>query len=232
MAVNPLLANDSSSDSLFPMPEGGEQFVLKRNNVDFECELPTGSKLWGRGNAFLSSKRLVFLTVERSCRQDFKSFAIPLQTMRKPKFEQPIFGANYLWGFTEPLPGTEHETTSLPCVGGKTKFTLTFLSGGCNTLLPLLLQLLKEIQADLPQGNIAQAAQNGTLGQVAYVDPTDPSVLYLSQPTAVPGSQQMTAFDVEEPSAPAAPVTQAEQNLQDRARGGQRQEGNQNCIIS
>ena len=32
------------------MPETGEDeaFVLKRDNIDFECVLPRGGKLWGR----------------------------------------------------------------------------------------------------------------------------------------------------------------------------------------
>lgn len=38
--------------------------------------------------------------------------------------------------------------------------------------------------------------------QVAYVDPSDPSVLYLSQPTAVAGSEERTNFQIDEPSAP------------------------------
>ena len=34
--------------------------------------------------------------------------------------------------------------------------------------------------------------------QVAYVDPSDPSVLYLSQPTAVAGSEERCSFSVSE----------------------------------
>eukprot|EP00439_Symbiodinium_sp_Y106_P043617 s6831_g5.t1 len=64
------------------MPETGEAFVLKRDNIDFECSLPRGGKLWGRGSFFLSSKRIVFVALDKSCRQDFRSFAIPLQTLR------------------------------------------------------------------------------------------------------------------------------------------------------
>eukprot|EP00440_Ansanella_granifera_P043720 gb/GFBE01047379.1/.p1 GENE.gb/GFBE01047379.1/~~gb/GFBE01047379.1/.p1 ORF type:complete len:225 (+),score=39.42 gb/GFBE01047379.1/:1-675(+) len=224
MAVNPLLAQDGATESLFPMPESGEAFVLRRDNIDFECALPRGGKLWGRGCFFLSSKRIVFVAGEKSCRQDFKSFAIPLQTMRRPKFEQPIFGANYLTGTTRPAPGTEADTAAAPLAGGETAFYLTFRSGGCNTFLPLLFQLLAEVQAaQQTQGSIAQAAQEGRLNQVAYVDPSDPSVLYLSQPSAVPGSQEQTNFQMDSPSAPPPASQGAAQG-----EGG----GGNNCVVS
>eukprot|EP00930_Biecheleria_cincta_P076790 TRINITY_DN64008_c0_g1_i1.p1 TRINITY_DN64008_c0_g1~~TRINITY_DN64008_c0_g1_i1.p1 ORF type:complete len:242 (-),score=33.83 TRINITY_DN64008_c0_g1_i1:102-776(-) len=224
MAVNPMLAQDGASGSLFPMPESGEAFVLRRDNIDFECVLPRGGKLWGRGCFFLSSKRIVFVSEGKSCRQDFKSFGIPLQTIKKPKFEQPIFGANYLTGATKPAPGTEADPMAAPLIGGDTLFYLTFRSGGCNTFLPLLFQLLADVQASQPQGSVAQAAQEGRLNQVAYVDPSDPSVLYLSQPTAVPGSQQSTAFEIEAPSAPPA-----EGNAAQAGTGGG---GGGNCTVS
>eukprot|EP00931_Biecheleriopsis_adriatica_P076522 TRINITY_DN50216_c0_g1_i1.p2 TRINITY_DN50216_c0_g1~~TRINITY_DN50216_c0_g1_i1.p2 ORF type:complete len:223 (-),score=46.55 TRINITY_DN50216_c0_g1_i1:69-737(-) len=222
MAVNPLLAQDGATSSLFPMPEAGEAFVLRRDNIDFECNLPRGGKLWGRGCFFLSSKRIVFVVGEKTCRADFKSFAIPLQTMRKPKFEQPIFGANYLTGLVRPVAGTETDTSAAPLIGGDTAFFLTFRSGGCNTFLPLLFQLLAEVQAQQQaQGpSIAQAAQEGRLNQVAYVDPSDPSVLYLSQPTAVPGTQERTPFEIENPTAPPA-------EGQSSAGGN-----NNNCVVS
>eukprot|EP00439_Symbiodinium_sp_Y106_P028328 s3807_g3.t1 len=139
----------------------------------------------------------------------------------KPKFEQPIFGANYLAGSTRPLPGTENDQTAAPLLGGDTVFYLTFRSGGCNTFLQLLFQLLSEVQAQNSQNTIAQAAQEGRLNQVAYVDPSDPSVLYLSQPTAVAGSEEQTNFQMDAPSAPPP------EGHPQPARGG----GNQQCVI-
>merc|ERR1712187_1073116 len=45
-------------------------------------------------------------------------------------------------------------------------------------------------------GPIAQAAQQGSLNQVAYVDPSDPSTLYVVQPEAAPGTQADTKLEV------------------------------------
>lgn len=213
MAVNPVLAQDGDSGALFPLPQSGETFVLKREGIDFECTLPRGQKLWGRGNFFLSSKRLVFVASVRSGRADFKSFEIPLATLSQPSFEQPIFGANYLKGNAFP----DNDAPAEACIlleGQPAPFSLTFNCGGCGTFLPLFFQLMHEVKDKQEQNNtgLAQAAQEGRLGQVAYVDPSDPSVLYLSQPKAAPNSTQQTAFEVEQPP-------QAQQNPPENSTG-------------
>mmetsp|Transcript_12537 Transcript_12537/g.24180 ORF Transcript_12537/g.24180 Transcript_12537/m.24180 type:complete len:213 (+) Transcript_12537:87-725(+) len=212
MAINPVLAQDSTSGDLFPCPQGGEAFVLKRDAIDFEVTLPRGGKLKGRGCFYLSSIRIVFVALERSSRADFKSFEIPLTALRQQKFEQPIFGANYLSGIAFPLDGDPNGL-----LAGGAKFSLTFNHGGCGTFLPLFFQLLAERQQPVSSPGVTQAAQDGRLDQVAFVDPSDPSTLYLSQPTATPNSQQQTQFQAFEQESGSAPP---------------RQEGQQNCSIS
>merc|ERR1712146_49694 len=117
-------------------------------------------------------------------------------------------------GHTSPLPGD-----GAPLAGGPSKFSLTFNHGGCGTFLPLFFKLMVEVQPSA-QAATSQAAQDGRLSQVAYVDPSDPSVLYLTQPTAAPNSQQTTDF---EPSAPPPEPG-------DVAQQGQGQQSN--CILS
>lgn len=232
MAVNPTLAMDETRGSLFPLPQSGEAFVLKRDGIDFECTLPQGSKLWARrGSFFLSSTRIVFVSGKSTCRADFKSFEMPLGTMQDYKFNQPIFGANYLSGTITPVDLSD---TSSPLVGGRTSFSLTFNSGGCGTFLPLYFRLLSEAQERSGNASLAEAAQAGRLQQeVAFVDPSDPSVLYLSQPTAAPNSQESTPFDMAPASAPPqdgtpgsrAPASQGQQH------GGGAHDA-QTCLIS
>lgn len=199
MAVNPTLAHDQVSGSLFPLPQPGETLLLKRDSIDFDCTLPRGGKLWGRGCFFLSSKRIVFVATDKSCRGDFKSFEIPLETLSQPKFNQPIFGANYLSGSSRAVDECG------PVGGGLAPWSLTFNSGGCGTFLPLFYKLLAELQESSQASSLAQAAQEGRLNQVAFVDPSDPSVLYLAQPAPAPNSQETTAFATPEPSAPPQP---------------------------
>mmetsp|Transcript_50001 Transcript_50001/g.131773 ORF Transcript_50001/g.131773 Transcript_50001/m.131773 type:complete len:197 (-) Transcript_50001:88-678(-) len=194
MAINPVLAQDSASGELFPLPQGGETFVLKRDNIHFEAHLPSGAKLKGVGVFYLSSKRIVFLVKSKPSRADFKSFEIPLATLTSPKFEQPIFWANYLWGKVAPLD-TDAQG---PLAGGRTKVYLTFWSGGCGTFLPLFYQIMSQIvQEQVEGGEVIQAAAEGRLNQVAYVDPSDPSVLFLAQPQATPNTEERTEFNNE-----------------------------------
>merc|ERR1712217_1005665 len=105
--------------------------------------------------------------------------------------------------------------------GDRAPFSLTFNSGGCGTFLPLFFQLMSEVHQRQQAGgnNLARVAADGRLSQVAYVDPSDPSTLYLSQPQAAPNSEQRTAFEVAEPSAPPA-----------ESQG--RQGGDSNCVCS
>lgn len=187
MAINPVLAQDQETADLFPLPQAGETFVLKRDNIVFEGRLPVGGKLWGRGVFFLTTKRIVFLVKSKANRQDFKSFEIPLARLDKPKFHQPIFGANYLGGRLEPL---ESEPAGSPLAGGATTVYLTFNSGGCGTFLPLFYQMMHQIHQEAEASQLIQAVEQGRLHQIAYVDPSDPSVLFLSQPTAAPTTGQ------------------------------------------
>jgi len=192
MSINPTLADDATSGGLFPLPLSSETFVLKRDGIAFDCSLGSGHKLWGNGSFFLSSKRIVFIATEKSCRNDFKSFQVLLATMEEPAFKQPAFGANYLTGLA--FPSATDEASAL--LGGvPARFNLTFNTGGCGTFLSIFYKLLKELkQANV--GEREQAASVGQLHSVAYVDPSDPSTLYLSQPAATPGSQEDTKIEV------------------------------------
>mmetsp|Transcript_77846 Transcript_77846/g.176037 ORF Transcript_77846/g.176037 Transcript_77846/m.176037 type:complete len:216 (+) Transcript_77846:51-698(+) len=200
MAINPILAQDETSGSLFPLPQSGEAFVLTRDGIDFECRLPRGGKLSGSGCFYLSSKRIVFVATKVSGRSDFKSFEVPLVSLREQSFEQPIFGANYLAGKTGAADEAPQEIAAL-FDGQLASFSLTFNHGGCGTFLPLFFQLLSEAQENLRGSAVASAAQEGRLDQVAYVDPSDPSVLFLSQPRAAPNSQERTDFHADQASS-------------------------------
>mmetsp|Transcript_32661 Transcript_32661/g.97012 ORF Transcript_32661/g.97012 Transcript_32661/m.97012 type:complete len:198 (+) Transcript_32661:82-675(+) len=191
MAINPVLAKDQSTGELFPLGQIGEDFVLKREDIHFACKLPSGQKLKGTGIFFLSSKRIVFVAKDKSSRPDFKSFEIPLAKLEKPKFHQPIFGANYLSGNVHPLQPCEGG----PLAGSKpTSFYLTFYSGGCGTFLPCFYDIMARIQELEESKEWDQLSGPRKLDHMAFVDPGDPSVLYLSQPTPVPNSEERTRF--------------------------------------
>merc|ERR1712113_499555 len=76
--------------------------------------------------------------------------------------------------------------------------TLTFNEGGSQTFLGLFYPLLVEVQENQPgqAGPLVQAAEQGRLNEVAYVDPSDPSRLYITQPAARPGTQEETKLEI------------------------------------
>merc|ERR1712046_153862 len=107
------------------------------------------------------------------------------------KFNQPIFGANYLSGLA--IPSATDVSAAL--LGGKpARFSLTFNDGGCGTFVGIFYKLLAEL--DKESGTVRRAAEDGSLNSVAYVDPSDPSTLYLSQPAPAPGTEEDTKFEV------------------------------------
>ena len=142
--------------------------------------------------------RLTPATVAQAHRGgSIEAFDLPLATMRNERFNQPIFGANNMSGTSEPLPGG---------LADEIKWTLTFKEGGVGTFLPLFFRLLGEMRHrmsaeshydhNFEQPPVAQQVVQQIVG-AAYVDPNDPTKLYVSQPvqstvpvaTAVPLQQ-------------------------------------------
>ena len=200
----------------------GEFFVLSRHGISFSAK--SGSwKGEGRGNLYLSTLRIVFVVrrppaangvnhatsrhphaVVRppqaqqrggSC----ESFDLPLGTMHNEKFNQPIFGANNMTGTSEPLPGG---------LTDEIKWTLTFKEGGVGTFLPLFFRLVHEMRRRMAQESQPQYEHNFAAPPVAqqvvqqiigaaYVDPNDPTKLYVSQPVAQPNIPVATAVPMQ-----------------------------------
>uniref|UniRef100_A0A7S4BCM4 GRAM domain-containing protein n=2 Tax=Chrysotila carterae TaxID=13221 RepID=A0A7S4BCM4_CHRCT len=173
MSDNPPLTPDRQ-----PAPIHNEYFVLSRHGIYFSAR--SGSlKFEGKGQLYLSTLRMIFVSDGRG---SMNAFDLPLATMRDEAFNQPIFGANNLTGTSAPLDGSScHEDI---------KWKLAFNEGGVGTFLPLFFRLLTEMRAMLSQqqsGTIPTAtaipvATASEMLQAAYVDPNDPTKLYVTQP--------------------------------------------------
>ena len=119
----------------------------------------------------LTSARVICLNDKNSA---FKAFDLPLSLISNESFEQPIFGANYLYGTCKPL------LNSLP---GDITFKIWLMNGGCGTLAPAYLKMIKSCKRNRGRGaekSVINSYQGG--GKKAYIDPNDPSVIYLQQP--------------------------------------------------
>lgn len=131
---------------------------------------------------FLTSARLVFVSKSFNSGEYFKSFDIPLALMRNLKFEQPIFGSNYLELTVMPLYGL------IPAPAG---VKIWFTKGGCDKFLRIFDAAKAQVASQLRAGRMAhdqdfnQKIRNGFFANnSAFQDPNDPTFVYVQQPEA------------------------------------------------
>lgn len=184
--INPIMVNDVLTSTLFPQPLAGETFLLKREGVSLEVKSSIHGKLTGSGLFFLTNMRLVFHCATKKSQGNFVAYQLDLHEITDPKFEQPIFGANYLRGNTLARQAGD--------VGDSWK--IVFYKGGAGTFLGLLNDLLTQVA----RGGVSNPGRLGALPvyvvspqNVAFMDPTDPSVVYVQQP--IPASSAPPAAE-------------------------------------
>ncbi|CAL9761254.1 unnamed protein product [Musa acuminata subsp. burmannicoides] len=189
MALNPqLFANG------MPVPFVGEMFVLARDGVEFEIDKIAGANgghVKAKGTIYLSNIRMVF--VAKKPVGSFVAFDLPMLFVRGEKFNQPIFHCNNISGFVEPVvPEGEHRA-----LYSTHSFKILFKEGGCGTFVPLFLNLIATVRQynqhaaaypaheAAPRMDPLQAAQTPVdeMMRHAYVDPNDPTKIFLQQPT-------------------------------------------------
>jgi hypothetical protein len=153
----------------------GEFFVMKRKGVEFEFKVDKGNKYSGKGFAVLTTCRLV--VIQKDLTNPFKAFDIPLAFLRKEEFKQPIFGSNYISGVVSPL------FNILP---GDISFKIWFTEGGTGTFAPSFLNMVNSLRRNQNKGldtKTMNIIATGQFSKIAYVDPNDPSVIFLEQPS-------------------------------------------------
>ncbi|XP_044508691.1 UPF0664 stress-induced protein C29B12.11c-like [Mangifera indica] len=189
MALNPQLFNNG-----MPVPFVNEFFVLNRDGVEFNVDkIPGahGGNVKAKGIIYLSNVRMVFVATKPV--GNFVAFDMPLLYVHGEKFNQPIFYCNNISGLVEPVvPENEHRA-----LYSTHSFKILFKEGGCGTFVPLFFNLISSVRQYNQQINMAaeprvdplQAAQTPVeeMMRHAYVDPNDPTRIFLQQPT--PDSQ-------------------------------------------
>lgn len=187
-----------------PLRVGLEQFLLERRGVGCTVRVAGLPELASSsGRLFLTTLRIVFVAGKRVALGEgafFESFDVPLASLSEERFNQPIFGANNLTGIVQPVPGM-----GLP---GPARFTLTFREGGCGTFLHFFIRSLREVRTAPGDRRLAAAAAAGLLRaeSAAFLDPNDPTTVYLAQPTipasAVPVEAYVADSSASSSSAP------------------------------
>lgn len=119
------------------------------------------------------------------------AFDIPLSLMSDDKFEQPIFGANYMRGTVQPMYGL---------IPGPAKYKFWFMNGGCSKFLKAYHHIVNKLRAEMAKKTYNQtfvpqfASGNFQEQFVAFADANDPSVLYVSQPPVASQPQPMQSY--------------------------------------
>jgi hypothetical protein len=195
---------------LTPAPFSGEYFVLGREGVQIDVDnVLTKSGSWkADGYLFLSHVRMVFVAPKADA-SGLQSFDIPLAYVNGEKFNQPIFGCNNLSVVCFPVGADGGPNGNQP----PHKIKLYLKQGGCGTLLPMLFRLLEVTRIEQRRAAAATAGQNTQYPSVsydnvlpevhkmmntAYVDPNDPTIVYVTQPV----EESQTMKESEKPYEP------------------------------
>ncbi|XP_051122685.1 UPF0664 stress-induced protein C29B12.11c [Andrographis paniculata] len=188
MALNPQLF-----PSGMPVPFVSELFVLARDGVEFEIDkIPgtQGGNVKAKGTIYLSNIRMVFVASKPV--GNLVAFDMPLLYVHDEKFNQPIFFCNNISGHVDPVvPENEHRA-----LYSTHSFKILFKEGGCGTFVPLFFNLIASVRQynqharahaeAQPRVDPLQAAQTPVdeMMRHAYVDPNDPTKIFLQQPNS------------------------------------------------
>ncbi|GMH42586.1 hypothetical protein BSKO_10505 [Bryopsis sp. KO-2023] len=197
MAVNPQLTQSAYGEWL-PNRFQGETAVLGRTGIEIDVDGIDGNRKWkAKGALYLSDVRMVFVSAGVGRGGEIQAFDIPLAYIHKEDFKQPIFGCNHLTGKVWPAVIGGGPAGALPPID----FKVYFLQGGVGTFLRLFQVLLSQSRAQHRRRPVEQQAVHPPpsapappttqLVSTAFVDPNDPSTLFLTQPVpesnVVPG---------------------------------------------
>ncbi|WRX23053.1 hypothetical protein QQP08_015540 [Theobroma cacao] len=133
------------------------------------------------GSPVLKPKALVGLSQNLA-------FLLRFLYVHDEKFNQPIFHCNNISGHVEPVvPENEHRA-----LYSTHSFKILFKEGGCGTFVPLFLNLISSVRqynqqvnpGPEPRMDPLQAAQTPVdeMMRHAYIDPNDPTRIFLQQP--------------------------------------------------
>nr|XP_043621619.1 UPF0664 stress-induced protein C29B12.11c [Erigeron canadensis] len=187
MALNPNLYPNG-----MPVAFVNEMFVLIRDGVEFQIDkIPgaNGGVAKSKGKIYLSNVRMVFVADKPA--NNFIAFDMPLLYVHGEKFNQPIFYCNNISGLVEPVvPDDQHRA-----LYSTHSFKILFKEGGCGTFVPLFFNLIKSVRqynqqysaaASEPRADPLRAAETPVdeMMRSAYVDPSDPTRIFLQQPNS------------------------------------------------
>lgn len=164
----------------------GERIIIRRSGITFNLKTPTQS-FYGKGYLYLTTHRCLFIKGGAIPQhKNWSSVELPLRTVTSvkddnefPEFKQPIFGANYLTGKSPPNSDAPFPLQDTAI------WTITFKEGGCALFIKAFYALCAVIRraaanpTNVTPDHVYNTVTHATTG---FMDPTDPSVIYVHQP--------------------------------------------------
>jgi len=171
------------------MPAAGANPLGRSPSISHALSPLSPFRWTAKGILYLTTTRLVFIAGGGPPDPSgLVAFALPFTALApSTEFKQPIFAANHLSGVCAGATGEAHA------------FKLEFKEGGVGTFLPLYFRLLEYARAVAASGGGGGAGGSGAAAAAAdakpapppavaqavataFVDPSDPSKLFLTQP--------------------------------------------------
>ncbi|XP_059278754.1 UPF0664 stress-induced protein C29B12.11c-like [Lycium ferocissimum] len=183
MALNPKVFPHG-----MPVPFLNELFVLANDGVDFEIDnIPSLGVVQAKGIIYLSNIRMVF--VAKNPRDNFTAFDIPLLFVYGEILNQPIFSCKNISGYVNPVVVPANENNVIPH-----SFKILFKECDCENFIPLFFNLIGKVRRRYRRSRakarvdpLQEAkASVDEMTRYAYVDPNDPTSIFLQQPTPEP----------------------------------------------
>lgn len=196
MALNPPLLPAYQPNAVpFPAPFAGEYICCSREQCHFKIDGPRNYKFSGGGTAFLTNYRMVFVAKKPSA--GVNAIEFPLVFIDRINVQQPILGANYLHGECKPV---DSPPNSLEVI----KWKLSFTNGGMGTFVRLFFAAVEYVKVMGRQQQQQQSQFPGVAGgatdpatkppaflETAFVDPNDPTKIYLTEPVDVSNQSKL-----------------------------------------
>ncbi|GFE55530.1 arabinogalactan [Babesia ovis] len=183
MAINPVLTQDVHSKQLLPMCDRGEYLLMYRPSTSFAITVGWRT-MKGTGDTFLTTHRIVFVKqMGNKFSREFSSIALPFTHVDDPRFRQPIFGSNYLEGTIRPV-------TEAPAPLKETGKFYVYFDSGCGMFLKGFFMYYARVRNNPAFTVNAHPFSSQPESRSAFVDPSDPTHVYLTQPETVDSNGQ------------------------------------------
>ncbi|UVC49705.1 hypothetical protein MACK_003815 [Theileria orientalis] len=176
MSLNPVLCQDIHNKVLLPLCTTGEAYVLSRPKTKVTLELST-RKLVGFGDTIMTTHRIVFIkNQDKDFKKGFSSIDVPFSHLENPRFEQPLFGTNHMKFILKSDRNGAHPLES------EGELKIFFVTGGADLFLKLFFSFYAKFRNN---PNLMSSANPMTEMEgdfCAFVDPSDTSHVYYTQP--------------------------------------------------